>query len=176
MKKILSILFLLIFLFNLAGYFVIFKMMQYSARQEMITLIKKNIPDQELVKVVVPNCLIPSSSDFRFTEEGEFIYKGRYYDIVRQRSEGNNTIFYCINDTNEEKLFDGLNEHIKQNTEQNLPQKNRTASLLKNIIKESIPNNSTFLLCEQECFNVCFFYSSFLKEQFIAVLSPPPKI
>ena len=111
MKRILSILFLFVFLFNLAGYFIVFEVRQYSAKQEMKIFIKNNIPENELTKIIIPNSeLTSSSSEFRQTEENEFVYQGKYYDIVNKKTDGNNTIFYCINDKNEEKLFEELAE------------------------------------------------------------------
>ena len=142
----------------------------------MESYIKKNTPNNELVKIIISNSEIASSSSgFRFTEDDEFIYNGNYYDIVRQKTDGSNTIFYCINDTNEEKLFAGLNEHIKQNMDQNLPVKNKSVQLLKNIIKEALPDNIISLFCNQSSNNTHFIYSSFQKEYFKSIPSPPPK-
>lgn len=150
--------------------------MQYSVKQEMKAFILKNTSDNELEKIVISNSdITSSSSDFRFNDDNEFIYKGKFYDIVRQKSDGSNTIFYCVNDTNEEKLFAGLDEHVKQNMDQNLPVKGKSAELLKNIIKEALPDNSITICSNQQNFNIHFIYNSLLKEHYISILSPPPK-
>jgi hypothetical protein len=175
MKRILSILFLMIFLFNLAGYFVVFKMMQYSAREEMKTLVKKNIPLEKLLKIVVPAKEINSSPVFRFLEENEFIYKGKRYDIVKQSTEGNNTIFYCINDTSEERLYAGLDDLIRHTTDQNTTSRNRSNILLKNIVKEALPDDIQLSGIDYSILNIHFDYHSFFTEQFFPVPSPPPK-
>jgi len=178
MKKALSILFLFIFLYNIAGYFIVFTLQQFSVREEMELYIKKNMADKELERVVVSNTDIAGgSSDFRFKDDNnEFVYKGKLYDIVRQKTDGVNTIFYCINDNNEERLIEGLSQHIQRNTDQNLPAKNNALNLVNNIIKDALPDKH----CEQLCnfySKISFYisYNSLIREQFIPTPTPPPK-
>jgi len=157
--------------------------MQYDARKEMKARIKRNLRDEEMEIVVVPNNKIGTKgSEFKYVKKNEFIYKGNLYDIVRKKTDGNNTIFYCINDKQEEKLFAGLNDHINRNTDQNLPAceqgtptKNKSTLLSKNIIKEALPEKPEFLCCDITQAITYFKYASLIQEQFITVPSPPPK-
>ena len=157
--------------------------MQYIAREKMETFIKQNLRDEEMEIVVIPNSEISDTgSGFRFVEENEFIYYDKLYDIVKKKTEGNNTIFYCINDIQEEKLFADLNEHIKRNTDQNLPAgkqgapaKDKSNNLIKSIIKEALPEKPEYLCCNINQASTYFEYASLIQEQFIPVLSPPPK-
>jgi len=178
MKKALSIFFLFIFLYNLAGYFVVFSLEQFSAREEMESYIKNHINESLLEKIIVPNSdIITGSSDFRYKDNNsEFVFKGKLYDIVRQKSDGSNIIFYCINDKNEECLIQGLEDHIQRNSDQNLPAKNNTSNLVKNIVKDALPDNP-----QKQIDNFCAkisiysFHNFALKEQFILPQTPPPK-
>ena len=150
--------------------------MQYSVKQEMKIFIKNNIPENELTKIIIPNSeLTSSSSEFRQTDENEFIYKGKYYDVVRKKTIGDITIFYCINDSNEEKLFDELTEHVKQNTEQNAPLKNKSVQLLKNIIKEALPDKTNKFYKNQSISYISFTYISYFNKNYSSVFLPPPK-
>lgn len=176
MKKLLSILFLFIFLFNLSGYYFVFNVMQKSARKEMKALIKKNIPKTDLEKLVISENEMNSPDIFNFKDDNkEFIYNGKLYDIISETKDGSNTIFYCINDKNEEKLFAGLHEHIRNNYDQNVPSKSRSGLLIKNIIKEALPD----LYHEMKSFQTLtfiFFEDRFvLTDQFIPIFSPPPE-
>ncbi|MFA4851576.1 MAG: hypothetical protein WC599_03565 [Bacteroidales bacterium] len=183
MRTVFSILLLILFLFNVSGYFVVFKLMRYNARKEMKAYIKQNLRDDEMEIVVVPNSEIGASgSGFRFVEENEFIYNDKLYDIVKKKTDGNNTIFYCINDKQEEKLFAGINEHIKRNTDQNLPAgrqgtpaKDKSNNLTKSIVKEALPEKPGFLCCDITQATTHFKYVSLIQKQFIPILSPPPK-
>ena len=175
-KKIISILLLILFLFNVSGYFVVFKLRQYNAREEMKTRIKQNLRDEEMEVIIIQNSEINSPlSDFCFIEEDEFRYKGNLYDIVRKKTEGSNTVFYCINDKQEEKLFDGLNEHIKRNTDQNTPTKDKSNTLTKSIVKEALPEKPDFIAYSVNQHILYFKYNSLTNKQFIPVPSPPPK-
>ncbi len=177
MRKFLSLVLCAFFLFNVSGYYVIFRLMQYHARKEMKAYIKNNLSDDEMEMVIVSDSEISSPlSSFKFVKKNEFTYKGKLYDIVRRKKDGDNTIFYCINDKQEEKLFAGLNEHIKWNTDNNAPSKSRSVQLLKNIVKEALPENALLLCSNQQNFNIHFNYDSFLKTQFIPILFPPPKV
>ena len=155
---------------------MVFKMMQYSIRQEMKSYISKNNYEKELETVVIPDIQIASlSSEFKYLNEKEFTYKGKLYDIVKTKDDGRNKIFYCINDTNEERLFAVLSEHIKRNTDQTAPFKNKTEQIIINIIKEALPEKPQLIICVAE---KNFFYYNFtidLQEQFIPVYSLPPK-
>jgi hypothetical protein len=177
MKKILSIILLLVFVYNIAGFFVIFKLQQYSAEKAMKTFIRKNMSNAGLEKVVVPNAEITSgSSDFRFQDDNEeFFYKGKLYDIVRTTNDGNSTVFYCINDKNEERVYAMFNEHIQQNTDQNVPIRSNTATLVKGMIKDAIPHLPTDMIVSSSM-RIVFGEMHFcLLQQFIPVYSPPPE-
>ena len=162
----------------MAGYFVVFSLQQYLAREDMKSYIKNKLTDNELEKVVVPNSeMVNGSSDFRFKDENkEFVYKGKLYDIVRQKDDGVHTVFYCINDKKEEGLFAALEEHVQRNTDQNLPRKQNAVGLVKHIVKDALPDNRSELFCHlyfTNCINS--FCNSFPKDQYIQPLSPPPK-
>jgi len=177
MKKILSILFLVVFVYNLAGFFIVFKFEQYAVKSDIKSLLRKNIPDSKFEMIRISNAeIISGTSDFRYLDDNnEFFYKGRLYDIARSSNDGTTTVFYCINDKNEEQLFTQLEEHIQRNSDQNIPGKSQTANLLKGMIKDYILHksavlfsftNSDVIFCEkQQC----------LSEQFTSVFTPPPK-
>jgi hypothetical protein len=177
MKRLLSILFLLIFVYNLAGYFVVFRLEQYAVKRSMKALIKSGLNEEALEKVVVPNGDISTERfGFRLLDEGkEFMYKGKLYDIVKSSTDGKNTVFYCINDKNEERLFANLYEHIKQNNEPNTPAKNHSNNLVKSIIKEALPDNSMEMLLTKTADIQFSIYDIAPLQQYIPLHTPPPK-
>ena len=50
-----------------------------------------------------------------FQEENEFRLDGKMYDIVQVETKGAETIYYCIDDVAEERLFANLDNLVKEN-------------------------------------------------------------
>jgi hypothetical protein len=177
MKKFLSIFLLVIFLFNLAGYFIVFKVIQYSVQQEMKVYLQKNSSDKETEIITIPTIEIASpSSRIKFTDDDEFIYNGKLYDIISSKSSNGYTTFYCMNDKQEEQLYSTLKDHIIHNTDQNLPLKDRSTQIIKNIIKEALADKC--IIKQQLSILSCkinFDFDTTLLRNFKTVLSPPPK-
>ncbi|MGD0711508.1 MAG: hypothetical protein ABR968_10065 [Bacteroidales bacterium] len=177
MKKILSVFLLLIFLFNLAGYFIVFKIMQCSVQQEMKNYLEKNTSNKETETIVIPDSEITSpSSRIKFTDDDEFIYNGKMYDIISRKTEKGFTIFYCMNDKQEEQLYSALKDHIMHNSDQNLPLKDKSNLIIKNIIKEALPDGNAHLQTFSSK-NIIYYssYNSATHQSFISVITPPPK-
>ncbi len=111
-RKITALLFIFIFAFNAAGYYFVFKIKQQKIRKEVKQRIRNSIPLEELTLFIFDT----SSEEYKkikWVEEHEFRYNGSMYDIVRQSPGRNgNVSFYCINDSDEEKLFAGLDKYI----------------------------------------------------------------
>ena len=137
---------------------------------------KSKLEDNKLEKIVISNAdIVSGSSGFRYRNDKEFVYEEKEYEIVRTKSDNGNTIFYCFRDIDDERLFAGLNEHIQRNTDQNLPVKNDTANLIKNIVKDALPDNNKGL---NKLNSITVFYpsgKSCLQEPYISKHTPPPK-
>lgn len=177
MKRTLSIIFLLVFIYNIAGFFVVFKIEQYAAKDEMKAYISQNPANAELEKIVISNEVMDSrASGFRmFDDNKEFTFNGKLYDIIKSTSDGKFTTFYCLNDKNEERIISNLYEHVQRNTDQNIPSRDNAMKLIKNIIKEALPNEYSSL-CNVP-FKEIHFTTVFtdLPQNYIPVASPPPK-
>ena len=50
----------------------------------------------------------------QWVDDHEFRRDGKLYDVVRTRISGDTTYFTCINDTQEEKLFADLDNHVQR--------------------------------------------------------------
>jgi hypothetical protein len=177
MKKTISILFLFVFVYNMAGFLIVFKVEQYAGKSAMKEYVKNNIANSELEKVVISNAAIASTtSGFRYLDNNEeFYYNGRLYDIARSGSDGVNTVFYCINDKNEERILANIDEHFQRNTDQNLPGKSQSSKLIKGMIKDYIPQKQS-TLHKLTGTNILFQDShQYFIEQYISVFTPPPK-
>lgn len=50
----------------------------------------------------------PSDPSFKWEEENEFSFRGRMYDVIEKKQEGNKFIIACVNDTKEDVLINEL--------------------------------------------------------------------
>ena len=174
MKRVFAVLVILLFLFNMMGYYFVFRYNQYVVRYEMKRLIKAGyFEDSYIVLKIVNPSLNP---DFKRVNKGEFRYKAKLYDIISENTTGNITIFQCINDKNEEKVLAGFHHYFELTSCQNNPVKARHAqAMLYHVIKLALPENHLntppLLPIEISFINPIHSLSSI----FFPPPSPPPK-
>lgn len=109
MKKALSVILPLIFLFNLGGYYLWFSIKQYLIQQEVKQEIRKGLDDNALSLVVIDSDKI---SGLHWIKPGkEFIHAGKMYDVVKTRISGSKSYFYCINDVREKQLIGSFQQN-----------------------------------------------------------------
>ena len=72
-----------------------------------------------------------NSKNIHWIDKNELIYKGELYDIIRTKTENNITNLYCLKDKAEEKLFADLQKELNKNSDNNLPQNNKSKNLVK---------------------------------------------
>lgn len=176
MRKTIALLICIIFLLNLSGHYIMFSIIRQQARSDMKAFIKNNLGDEELEKIIISdNDLTSSASQIKFIKKNEFIHKGKLYDIVRRKREDNQTVFYCINDKTEEKLFSNLDEHIKRNSDSSPVSKSLSALILKILTKEALPDNSVELMHVYGVYTSFLDYNEKIIQQFLPVFTPPPE-
>jgi hypothetical protein len=117
MRNVISIVFIAMILVSTVGHFPLFKMEQMEVQAKMRKKIKSGIPHHKL-------CTINFSSNetIRWIKKGkEFILRNQLYDVVRKDPQQPFT-FYCLNDTEESKLFAKLQYEVNKETkDQNHP-------------------------------------------------------
>ena len=173
MKKTAAIFLLFIFLFNIMGYFFAFKAVNYQVKKEIKKQIKHGIPDKELTIIVIKSS---ESTELTWIESDEFIYKEEMYDVIKSEISDKTTIYKCLKDTQEKKLFAHLDEHIEKHIADNKPLKNKAAQNLKqHIVKLYFSTTQLFFFYFSENSNpfswITICYTPALKES----TSPPPE-
>lgn len=97
-------------LFNLAGISLVFTFQKARLRREMKAQIKGHIPKDQLHKF---SDIAAGGNDILWTRKGkEFMLNGEMYDIVYSEKEKDSTYYYCINDSEETRLFAHLDEMV----------------------------------------------------------------
>lgn len=173
MKKIFPITFLIIFLFNVAGYFIAFKVEQFQIKSEIESEIKSGINPEELTVITIDKANLAT---IQWAEAGkEMRYKDGLYDVVKFTETENTIIYYCINDSKEDFLFANLDEHINTHIAANNSQKS-SKTLINHVIKIYFANKQQFAIPQSAIltsllpFNDLIFTSALLQKN-----TPPPE-
>ena len=146
-QRILSLILIICISCTVAGFYPVFKMLQYRVRQEIKHRIKSGLSDKEL-RVIT----FRKNDTIDWVRPGkEFRYDGQYYDVVRKESDGNKLVFHCINDRQEKSLFATLDQMVKSNLNDGTTSEGQAVQLLCKIFTETY-------YCQQTTF--CFLTSS----------------
>ena len=111
-----------------------------------------------------------------FKDKGkEFILNGEMYDIKAKFSEGDYTIFRCVNDKKEKQLLTELDRNTQTNIDVNSSSSQKQDDISKNILKDYFPGNKMISFCEpsQNSVRGC---SHFPIHSFNIPLSAPPPV
>ena len=105
MRKYTSLIILVIFLFNIGGYYLWFSILQKGIQSEVRHEIGEGLKDENLALVIVP---LNDQGGISWIEQGkEFSYKGEMYDVVRIEIKNQDKYFFCIKDIKEKQLIAG---------------------------------------------------------------------
>jgi hypothetical protein len=173
LRKLLSLLFAGLILFNLFGYYFVFRCDQIQVKNEMKGMIRSSYFSGHYEEIRITN---PSSNrDFTMTDKDEFRFHGMLYDIISTKVSGNTVIFRCINDTKEEQLlarFDNYSTLLAGNT---IPGKARNSqAMLYHIIKHALLN--TFTVRPPSVSSALIYYYPLVDFESVIIQpsSPPP--
>ncbi|HEX9656168.1 MAG TPA: hypothetical protein VGB89_04515 [Bacteroidota bacterium] len=159
------------YLVYLFGFVVAFHILQGDIRKDVKLQLKQTVPDVELVVIPAHE---NDTHEFQWMKENEFRYRGGLYDIVKTRVTTDTTYYYCINDLQEERLFENLGEEVRKHTQNN----KAATSLVKNAgsLGEHFPisfHGSVFSHGTREWLQLT---SSRPLSHSTDVLTPPPKL
>lgn len=100
MKKAFSILLLMIFLFNLGGYYLLFWVLKEQANQELsVKLDEGEYNENETFEIKIPITLpYPLQNNDFERHSGQFVYKNDHYQLVKQKYENDTLTIVCVKD------------------------------------------------------------------------------
>ena len=172
-RTITGIFFLIVFTSNITGVLVVFKLQHLQIRREIKRQIKRGVPENELHLISVKQ---GEEEQLNWQNEKEFIYKETFYDVVRKETgEAGLTLYYCINDTQEEELFANLDALIKKYSEKQQTKGKMAKKLLKLaplVLSRAIPDTEPAVVTVdplQGC------YSNQYNSPILSIPVPPPK-
>lgn len=135
LKKLPAILLLLVYLFNVAGYQILFSVViQHSDRLLLQRLDENQYSDEELVQVKIPLHLPYFNSQSGYERyNGEVSFEGVYYRYVKRRVANDTLYILCLKNEKKTKLHSEQSEYAKKSndlpTEKHSPSGKKANSL-----------------------------------------------
>jgi hypothetical protein len=176
LKKFVSILLAALILYNMLGYMVVFQSYRFAIRKEVKRRIKNTVPENELIVIrLTAEDMRSGKNGYKKLDRNEFRLSDKLYDIVKRSATGDTTVFYCINDKQEEQLFANLDAHIKRQTDSNSPARQRSDLLIKNLVKQALLKQYTFQLPDAYSYAYDLANVAIPEYSLPDIPSPPPK-
>ena len=172
MKKILSFVFLLLFLFNIFFYYPVFLILKHEIKSSLSEFNEKNKNPKD---IVIFNISPKVAAKLEWKDKHEFRYNGLMYDVIKREVNGDYITYYCYIDHKEMKLFKGLSHFIKGISNQQHSEKKDSKYSLKEFYKDYFtrkketvsPKSSQKFIFPKTTFKLCFFV--------LEKHTPPPK-
>ena len=180
MKKAISILSLVVFLFNVGGYYVLFWALRINANVQL----EKRLDHEEYAEDETYEFKIPLSIPYPIQQKdfnrarGEFEKDGEIYTLVKQKLENDTLHLICIRNNKKKHLRKALFEYARVSHDTGSAMTDNGARSLPKFIKDFNGNSLlTFDTSDSWFLQVTHAFVSFdILEMKYDIISPPPDI
>jgi hypothetical protein len=177
LNRIISIVLLLIFLFNVGGYYVVFVGLHHRSDRLLTKKIETDqFHEDELIELKIPVTLPYPIQENGFERvDGKFEHNGIFYKLVKQKLESDTMYIVCIRDIESKQIAETLKDYVAKTND--LPLDSNTSNLLGKFLKD-FESLETDLLHHVSGWSseIQFAYLTFIPHPaFIARHSPPPR-
>ena len=179
MKRLAVILLVPILLFNTLGYYLVFYGDILAARHEAAVLIwgHENL-GEKVVSLSFPlRDGKPEAQGLSFTDDDEFVYQGRMYDVVSSSQTGDYIVYRCYTDNKETSLNQNLCSKVE--ADRDVPgQNHKNNSILKEFVKDYTAHQAQLFhfLPALTRASLGMNKSRFSPSAFLPIASPPPEL
>jgi hypothetical protein len=177
MKRILSIAFLLIFLFNVVGYYGVYHLARRQLNAALLNrLDAEAYTEKETITLKLPFS-IPYSVESQGYQRvnGSFRYSGEVFRLVKQKLEQDTLYIVCIRDHQEERLSTLMADFVKASND--LPTSTNSLKLLSCFTKDYLTASELESIQSSgwAADQVHETRSYGLVKHFLSIESPPPR-
>ena len=175
MRKFIQYGFLLLFAYQLVGFFAFFEVEHYHVRKQIKNAIKLSVPENQLIRFHFTE---KESAALHWVKAHEFRLNGRFYDVVHKTKSNGIWYYLCINDIQETQLFERLGSATAQNLSDTPPAHPMKSWLkvlnepMEEISNESFLNISSFP--SHLTHELPNYHSSNYLDPYLAHAFPPP--
>ena len=180
MKRVLSIALIVLFLFNVIGYYGIYMAMLRQARVALNEKIDNDqYRDDQTVTIKIPMTLpYPVQDEFQRVQ-GDFEHQGEFYKLVKQKYSNDTLYVVCIKSAEEKKAFKVFSDLVKLSTDQaSSTSHNQNAKTMVSVIKDYNPVVEEIHFAPRQSIDLAkpfAFLSAAILSQDLTVFSPPPE-
>lgn len=179
MKRIFSLFFLLVFLFNVGGYYFVFWGLSVSADNTLSDKLDQQLyNDQETYLFKLPLKLPYEINQEGYQRvQGSFEHDGQFYQLVKQKLENDTLYVVCIKDYEKKKVVDTFSDYAKLANDLPTSSEKNGLNLLSKLTKEYETNTLLEIVMTDGWFLSTHFAecSPTLLTGEKNILSPPPK-
>lgn len=176
MKRLFSFLFLIVFIWQLAGFFIYFEIERYHVRKDIKRAIKHSLPQNQYKQFNFTN---EEFKELTWINDHEFKMNGRMYDVVKKNKSKIGFYVLSIDDVQETVLFAQLDQATANNLNSQ-PEKAPLKSFVKLLKLTYIEPADKFIVIANNEFdeeNNHFFYQSLYSEfKKQKILQPPQEL
>jgi hypothetical protein len=172
LKRILSILLIVLIVFNAGGYFFIYHQLEYHFKQIAFNKINEYIPLEELEKIVIDNKSTINITDI--IDDREILHCGKMYDIYKVDFEYNNIVLFCINDENEDTINHAFSEYLFEQSDDT--NEKAIVNIMKLLITTALVPIHNYNKPIQLQNNISVSYGFSLQKIEIDIPFPPPRL
>lgn len=144
MKKLVTLILLVLFLLNMVGYYGIFVGLRFSSEAALRQQFDAEMYSGVEVTIKVP-ITIPYASDSRGYErvDGDFEYDGQVYRLVKQKLQSDTLFIVCIRDNETQKINQALADYVKSYTDKPFSTKQNAKTL--NVFSKDYVSTTTVI-------------------------------
>lgn len=173
LRKVLTILFLIVFLVQAIGFTFYFNFERNKIKKQLKTFIKEGVPKSQLKVFEFSQ---KEYSKLNFTKKKEFKIGERFYDIVwKEKLKSGKLRLQCVDDRQETVLFKNLAFLVDDNLSKNT---NSPLKMVFSIIIKPMLINERTQLHTEACFpkkiEHQFIYIEFISSNYPQLITPPP--
>jgi hypothetical protein len=140
LKKVAAILMLLVFLFNVGGYyFVFYGIAQHSKKKLVHRFDNETYSAEETITLAISITMpYPIFTDDYQRVNGEFEHNGEHYKLIKQKLDGDSLYIVCYKDRTTKRILDAFSDFAKFSNDLPLSSENSLAFMGK-VIKDYEP-------------------------------------
>ncbi|HEX5167563.1 MAG TPA: hypothetical protein VFW11_00215 [Cyclobacteriaceae bacterium] len=179
MKRIFSLFFLFVFLFNVGGYYFVYWGLRIADQQTLTEKLDQELySDHETYVFKVPLTLPYEINQEGYKRvNGSFEHDGQFYQLVKQKLENDTLYVVCIMDHEKKKVEDAFTTYAKLSNDLPVSPQKDGQNLLSKLSKEYESNIILEIVLTDGWFLSTFYAdcSPALLQGEKNILAPPPK-
>lgn len=180
MRRLISILLVVLILFNALGYYGIFVGLRFKTTQDLIHRLDISAyTEAETFTLKLP-LAVPYNDDSREYKrtDGEIEYQGEFYRMVKQKLSNDTLYIVCLKDHRSQHIKEALNDYVKTFTDKPVNASQQNTKIQLGFIKDYLPvkialtSGTTGWVCNSMHNSRIIDLTS---NPNLSLISPPPK-